>query len=209
MRTGPTATALLVAVLSVSACSATTSTTNEPTAQVTSAGAGTSGTADTSVDGTIGVAENEVAPGASADSIDVLQEKTGLVAPGGDGKNDTVTVGVKSLTRDSNGTTMTLRLVFTPTFASAQADETISLFDINDPMYLLPTVLDRVHLKSYSVPHSDGLEAWLTSDGLGANARNGNSFEAWFTYATLEDEVDTVDVIVVDSWPTFTGIPVT
>lgn len=194
--------AAVLLALAVLTC-ACSSTAPQPTPSGTTSSA-------TTVDGSgIGVGENEVAPGAGTGTIEVLQEKENLVAPGGKDDNDTVTVGVKSLALDPNGTTMTLWLVFTPSFASLEADDEVRLFDINDPQYLMPTILDRTHLKSYTMPHAIDSEGWFASSELGTGARNGNSFEAWFTFSALEDDVDTVDVIVVDSWPTFTDIPVT
>jgi hypothetical protein len=145
-----------------------------------------------------------VAPAAA--SIPVIAEQKDLPVshqePG-----DKVTVGLRSLKVDPNGRTMTLRLVFTPHFASKGPAETVTLSDLNGAFYVLPTLLDRVNLKRYSVLSGGSSGGWYES-GSFTGAPNGHPFEAWFGFAAPRDPVSTLEVSVLDEWRPFTDVPV-
>jgi len=141
--------------------------------------------------------------GLEAGSIPVIAEQRDL--PVGTDGQDTVTVGIKSLSTSADGKTMVLWLVFTPQFGSLEADDTVSLFNLNDPMYMLPVLLDRQNLKRYTVVSQDS--TWYTSASDTA-ATNGRSFEAWFLFSAPQDDVSTLELKVTDQWPSFLDVPV-
>jgi hypothetical protein len=91
----------------------------------------------------------------------VIVEQTGAdpAAP-----DDQVTIGVQSLTVE--GTTMVLRLIVTPDFASTSDSEEISLADAWGTGALRFGVtlrlLDRENLKEYSVIADTGGERWAS-----------------------------------------------
>lgn len=116
----------------------------------------------------------------------------------------TVDVAVRSLTLDGNGSTMTLRVAFTPHLA--KADDEVTLSEMNDFFFLHPVLLDRQNLKRYSVIEGEGAQDWLTNDD--AVTRDGEPMESWFVYAAPEDDVDEM-TFTIDEWSVeLPGIPV-
>jgi hypothetical protein len=142
--------------------------------------------------------------GPTASSVPVIAVQRNLPVPNQNG--DTMTVGVRSLTVDPNGTTMTLRLVFTPQFSS-KPDQDVTLGDLAPGTYVRPDLLDRAHLKRYDVIAANDKNGFLES-ASGTGAPNGQSFEAWFVYAAPQDQVSSLEVSVLDSWPPFPSVPV-
>ncbi|GCD20827.1 hypothetical protein CTKZ_23890 [Cellulomonas algicola] len=107
----------------------------------------------------------------------------------------TVDVAVRSLTLDGNGSTMTLRVAFTPHLANA--DDEVSLSEMNDFFFVHPVLLDRQNLKRYSVVEGEGVQDWLTNDD--AVTRDGEPLESWFVYAAPEDDIDEI-TFTIDEW---------
>ncbi|MBO3084880.1 hypothetical protein [Cellulomonas fengjieae] len=107
----------------------------------------------------------------------------------------TVDVAVRSLVLDENGTTMTLRVDFTPHLV--KADDAMTLSAINSYFFIFPELLDRQHLKRYSVIEGEGTQDWLTNK----DARTGNdeTLSSWFVYAAPEDDVDEF-TLMMDGW---------
>ena len=115
-------------------------------------------------------------------------------APRGPG---TVEVAVRSLDLDDNGTTMTLRVDFTPHLAEPDTDA-MTLSAINGYFFIHPELLDREHLKRYSViVGEDGLQDWLTNKD--ATTANDETLSSWFVYAAPEDDVDAF-TLTMDGW---------
>jgi hypothetical protein len=142
--------------------------------------------------------------GTSSPAGPVIAEQKNLAVPNQTG--DSMTVGVRSLTVDPGGKTMTLRLEFTPQFTS-KPDQDVTLGDLLPGTYVRPALLDRVHLKRYDVIAATDQNGFLESPS-GTGAPNGTPFEAWFVYAAPQDQVSSLELSVLDSWPPFTGIPV-
>lgn len=136
------------------------------------------------------------------DPADVIAEATFDVV---DQPGDTVTIGIESLV--AHGKTMELRLVVTPDFASVAAEDDVSIYDTSSGSNWYPVLTDRDHLKQYYVLSETGLR-WET-DRVYASAVNGASvrYQAWF--AAPEDDVDTLDLLLIDAWPQFEDVPVT
>ncbi|MEE6273314.1 hypothetical protein [Georgenia wangjunii] len=148
------------------------------------------------------------APGASGaaardiDPDDVLAEVSYILP----GTEDEVTVGVLPL--EVEGDVMTLRLVFTPNFASVEDDEPVAVYDMypNNAMKFRPVLVDRENLKEYS-PVSNMAFDW-TASTVELEAVNGEQVVWWGVYAAPEDDIDTFDLRLRDSLPEYTGIPV-
>lgn len=113
----------------------------------------------------------------------------------------TVTFGLHSLTVE--GETMTLRVVITPQLEVD--DETITLSDIFGIDRFAPTLIDREHLKEYSIITDGPTEWWQASD---LETTTGESMVWWGVYAAPEDDVDAVDVRLRDDMPEFSDVPV-
>jgi hypothetical protein len=191
---------LLAAALAVSLVLAGCSSSDDdpPKPSTTSAGSPTA-------NGGGGTAAPTAAGSAPASPVGpIVAEQKNLPMPNRTG--DTMSVAVRSLSVDPNGTTMTLRLVFTPQFAS-KPDVNITLADLAPGSYLRPSLLDRVHLKRYDVIAAADRNGFLESDA-GTGAPNGVPFEAWFVYAAPQDQISTLEVSVLDSWPPFVDVPV-
>lgn len=107
----------------------------------------------------------------------------------------TVEVVVRSLVADANGTTMTLRVDFTPHLASPTDAMTLSV--INDYFFIFPELLDRENLKRYSVITGEGPQDWLTNKD--AKTSDGEPLASWFVFAAPEDAVDTF-TLTMDGW---------
>jgi len=107
----------------------------------------------------------------------------------------TVDVAVRSLTLDPNGTTMTLRVDFTPHLTDGDGSMTLSM--INDGWFVLPVLLDRRNLKRYSVVEGEGAQDWLTNKD--ARTRDGEPLASWFVFAAPEDDVDEL-ALTIDEW---------
>lgn len=107
----------------------------------------------------------------------------------------TVDVAVRSLVRDDNGTTMTLRVDFTPHLS--QPGGAMTLSGINDDWFIFPELLDREHLKRYSVITGEGSQDWLTNKA--ATTTDGDPLASWFVFAAPEDDVDAF-TLTMDGW---------
>lgn len=145
-------------------------------------------------------------------SIPVIAEQEDLQTTSTTGKQipgDTVTIGIRSLTVDPNGKTMTLRLVITPKIGSEPATASVSLYDlfVGGTGLFGPFLLDRTNLKRYDVLRTAGYQPMVSE--LATGAPNGTPFEAWAVFAAPQDQVDTLDVSVKDLWPPFANVPVT
>ena len=200
-----------VALLAVTGCSSsdadpTASASGTPTSAAPAAPAGAAPAAS----GT--VAAPSVGTGsAAAGSIPVIIEQIDLPAVDVTGKlnsGDTVTAGIRSLTVDPNGKTMTLRLVFTPRLGSKQPTDKVRLYDlfVGTSLNFAPYLLDRTNLKRYDMIRSEGAQP-MASD-LSTGGVNGGSFEAWAVYAAPQDPVTSLEVSVRDNWAPFTNVPV-
>ena len=138
-------------------------------------------------------AATEPAPSSSATptaSPDV--EPAVVTLPDGKG---TVDVAVRSLVLDPNGTTMTLRVDFTPHMTDP--DGSMSLSGINGDWFIFPELLDREHLKRYSVIEGEGSQDWLSNKD--ARTEDGEPLESWFVYAAPEDDVEAF-TLTMDGW---------
>lgn len=118
---------------------------------------------------------------------------------------DGATIGVHSLEVD--GPVMTLRLFVTPEFSSVSASDTVSLFNVWESNGPRPVLVDRANLKEYS-PIREHIHEW-TSDSVHTQAQNGSPMLAWMVYAAPEDDIESIDIRLNDSWPEFTDIPIT
>jgi len=107
----------------------------------------------------------------------------------------TVDVVVRSLVLDDNGTTMTLRVDFTPHLAEPEDGMTLSA--INGYFFIFPELLDREHLKRYSVITGEGTQDWLTNKD--ARTDNDEPLSSWFVYAAPEDDVEQL-TLTMDGW---------
>lgn len=107
----------------------------------------------------------------------------------------TVDVAVRSLVLDDNGTTMTLRVDFTPHLAKPEDGMTLSM--INNYFFIFPELLDREHLKRYSVITGEGSQDWLTNKD--ARTENDETLSSWFVYAAPEDDVEAF-TLTMDGW---------
>lgn len=117
-----------------------------------------------------------------------------VVATLPDGRG-TVDVAVRSLVLDPNGTTMTLRVDFTPHLTDPEG--AVSLSAINNYWFIFPELLDREHLKRYSVIRGEGTQDWLTNKD--AKTEDGEPLGSWFVYAAPEDDVDSF-TLTMDGW---------
>jgi hypothetical protein len=136
---------------------------------------------------------------AEIDPADVLVEQT-VHRPGN--PDDQLTLGVLSLRVE--GAVMVLHVVVTPHFASVDEHETVSSFDVFRPRRFAPVLVDRTNLKEYSVISDNG-SYWVSE---GVESRNGEPMVLWAVYAAPEDDIDTIEVRVADSWPPFLDVPI-
>lgn len=116
----------------------------------------------------------------------------------------TIDVIVRSLEKDDNGTTMTLRVAFVPHLGVD--DETYTLSAMNDFFFVRPVLLDRQNLKRYSVIEGEERMNWLTNTD--AETVEGEPLESWFVYAAPEDDIDEI-TFTIDQWSLeLPGIPI-
>lgn len=118
---------------------------------------------------------------------------------------DTATIGILSLKVE--GKTQRLQMVVTPHFKSVDEDESVSVYDIWGEQSFSPQLIDVDNLKVYS-PIRDGAELW-TSDSVYTKAKNEEPMLVWAVYAAPEDDVDSFDIRLYDTWPDITDVPVT
>ena len=138
-----------------------------------------------------GSASAAVDAGASA-TPEVTIEPVVATLPEGRG---TVDVAFRSLVLDDNGTTMTLRVDFTPHLVEPEDGMTLSM--INDYFFIFPELLDREHLKRYSVITGEGSQDWLTNKD--ARTENDETLESWFVFAAPEDDIEAF-TLTMDGW---------
>ena len=118
-----------------------------------------------------------------------------VVATLPDGRG-TVDVAVRSLVLDDNGTTMTLRVDFTPHLV--EPEDAMTLSAINGYFFIFPELLDRENLKRYSVITGEGgYQDWLTNKD--ATTADGETLSSWFVFAAPEDDVDSF-TLTMDGW---------
>jgi len=108
-----------------------------------------------------------------------------------------IDVQVRSLTLDPNGTTMTLRVAYTPHFDPPSGLDTASLSALNGYFFLHPVLLDRANLKRYSVITGEGTQDWLTNDD--AETSKDVPLESWAVYAAPQDPVTSM-TFTIDQW---------
>lgn len=128
--------------------------------------------------------------------------ETRLSVPGS--AEDEVTVGLVSLTAE--GSTVELRVLFTPHFAGDDPTEAYSIYDMLGHDHD-PRIVDIGALTQYDVVSSSGTD--LATDVVHADTVNGDAvlYQAWFPRP--EGDPETVDVRLHDAWPTFEDVPVT
>ena len=136
------------------------------------------------------------------DPDDVIVKKD-VKVPGS--RENTVTVGIHSL--EVEGKTQTLTMVITPHFKSAADDDPISIYDAWGENRFFPQLIDAGNLKVYS-PISDTYEEW-TSDSVYTETTNNQPITAWAVFKAPENDIDSVDIRLQDSWPKFTDVPIT
>ena len=120
-------------------------------------------------------------------------------------KENKVTVGVSSL--EADGKTMTLTLVVTPHFKSAADDDSISIYDAWGENKFAPQLIDAGNLKVYS-PISDTYDEW-TSNSVYTETTNNQPVTAWAVFKAPENDIDSVDIRLQESWPKLTDVPIT
>lgn len=119
---------------------------------------------------------------------------------------DTVTVSVFPL--EVKGDVQVLHFVVTPHFQSVREDDEINLSEMIESLgiYPGPQLIDMENLKVYSVIHPAG--EWWMSDEFTTKTTNGRPVAAWAVFAAPEDDVDSFEVRMHESWPAFTEVPV-
>lgn len=128
-----------------------------------------------------------------------------LAAARAQGPLGPVDVIVRSLTLDDNGTTMTLRMAFTPHFEYLPGQD-MSLAAMNNFTTLKPVLLDRENLKRYQVPYGGGQDYFMNQD---AQTHIAEPLEMWFVFAAPEDDIDAI-AVTIDEWLLeFPDIPIT
>jgi hypothetical protein len=137
-----------------------------------------------------GTASASPAPDAASTSAPLAESVATL--PDGRG---TVGVAVRSLVADDNGTTMTLRVDFTPHLAAP--DDAMTLSMVNNFFFIFPELLDRENLKRYSVITGEGPQDWLTNKD--ATTSDGEPLASWFVFAAPEDAIDSF-TLTMDGW---------
>lgn len=141
--------------------------------------------------------------GAGVDTVDtskVLAEQVHTIP----GTQDKTTFGVLSL--KVKGKTMVLKMAMTPDFQSMSQSDAVSVYKMAGEDTLSPTLLDREHLKEYSIPR-DGAKEWAT-DVVYTKTTNGEPAVWWGVYAAPEDDIKAVDIRVLDGMPEFTNVPI-
>ena len=156
---------------------------------------------DSSAEGASG--KDGAKPGVEEVDPDDLVVKQDVRVPGS--KENKVTVGVSSLEVD--GKTMTLTLVVTPHFRSAADDDSISIYDSWGENKFAPQLIDTDNLKVYS-PISDTYDEW-TSNSVYTETTNNQPVTAWAVFKAPENDIDSVDIRLQESWPKFTDVPIT
>ncbi len=145
-------------------------------------------------------------PGVAERDEEALVEQT---VSNPDAPDDQATIGVVSLTVEDQP--MVLRLVVTPDFASVSDAEEIALGDVWDLGAIRFGVdlrlIDRENLKEYSVIADTSGVRW-SSTGSGVTTTNGEPMHAFAVFAAPEDDISTVDVVLKESWPEFTDVPI-
>lgn len=136
------------------------------------------------------------------DPQDVIA-KEDVKVPGS--KEDKVTVAIHSL--EVEGKTQTLTMVVTPHFKSVGDDEEISIYDTWGENRFFPQLIDADNLKVYS-PIADTYDEW-TSDSVYTETTNNQPMTAWAVFKAPENDIDSVDIRVQESWPKFTDVPIT
>jgi hypothetical protein len=139
-------------------------------------------------------------------STEVLVEQT-VSRP--DAPQDRVTIGVESLTVE--GTTMVLRLVVTPDFASVPDGEPVTLGDamgVGGQFFgVALRLIDRENLTEYSVVHEGS--RWWASGAYEVETVDGEPMSAFAVFAAPQDDIDTIDVRLDEQWPELLDVPVT
>lgn len=119
---------------------------------------------------------------------------------------NTVEVGVVSL--EVEGKVATLRMVYTPHFASAADDESVSVYDIYENTGFFPYLLDLANLKRYDIVRTANFAELLASDSVSTSVVNNRPMAVYAVYAAPQDGVSKIDVHVADWWPAFKDVPV-
>lgn len=142
-------------------------------------------------------------PGVENIDADDVIVKQDVKVPGS--KDDTATIGIHSLKIE--GKTQTLTMVITPHFKSAADDDAISVYDTWGENRFYPQLIDAKNLKVYS-PISDTYDEWA-SDSVLTETTNNQPMTAWAVFKAPENDIDSVDIRLQESWPKFTDVPIT
>ena len=166
------------------------------------AGTATSPTSARSTGGGGGGDDAEAAEAAEIDPDDVIAKQTFKLRRN---PENTVEVGIVSLV--VTGKVATLRMVFTPRFASVAAGTTVDLYDIYEQEVFGAYLLDLPHLKRYDIVRSNSNELFA-SDTTTSESVNGSPMAVYAVFAAPEDGATAVDVHIADWWPAFKAVPV-
>ena len=148
-------------------------------------------------------AQPAAAPTVSPVDPDAVVLEETLDIPGRPG--DTVRVGIESLT--VRGDLTELRVIFTPTGSADDGGER-SVYELTGATSFDAALVDRENLKKYVQLVDENYDE-MGSSIFTTTAVGGESVRWTGVFAGIEDDVATLDVSVVDSWPTFENIPVT
>ncbi|MGC0142814.1 hypothetical protein [Pseudactinotalea sp. Z1732] len=114
-----------------------------------------------------------------------------------------VTVGLHSL--QVEGDVMRLDLSFSP---EGGRDSDYTLYTLNQNRRLRPVLNDRENLKQYSVLEGSG-DTWSSdSTPAGTKVESGQTLMYHAYYAAPEDDIDTIDVLVIDGLVEFSDAQV-
>lgn len=148
-------------------------------------------------------AEPVAAPSVSPVDPDAVVLEETLDIPGRPG--DTIRVGIESLT--VRGDLTELRVIFTPT-GSSDDGEARNVYELTGASSFDAALVDRENLKKYVQLVDENYDE-MGSSIFTTTAIGGESVRWTGVFAGLEDDVATLDVRIVDSWPTFENVPVT
>lgn len=147
------------------------------------------------------------APGGSAAPSGKVTVAKGSVAQtvnAVDATNATVDLVVSPLqVRDKLAT---LSVTFTPRYADAAPDESISLYDVNGGSPVYVSLVDTVGLRRYVVVE-DSAGQNLGSDEVSTSATNGSSAQLSYTFAAPPEDLTDIDVQISD-FPPFIDVPI-
>lgn len=116
---------------------------------------------------------------------------------------NTVEVAVTGL--EVQDRVMRLELAVTPDLATVSDSREIVLFELRD-FFRFPWLVDRTNLKRYDILSGSGMR--YASDELETRTVNRRAMRVYYYFAAPEDDVDVFDVVLNDTYPAFTEVPV-